>query len=70
MTPDELKAILQVMRDFGVDNFELGPLKVAFGETRLVPIAHQEPPEERLARMKSDLKAAQEEQAELDSWST
>lgn len=69
MTPDELKAILQVMRDFGVENFELDSLKVTFGEARLAPITHQESPEERLERMKRDYKAAQQEEAELLDWS-
>lgn len=58
------------MREFGVENFELDGLKVAFGEARLAPIEHQESPEKRLERLKLDLKAAQEEDAEILGWST
>lgn len=30
--PKELKALLKVCRDFGVDNVEVGELKIKFGE--------------------------------------
>lgn len=69
-TPDEIKAILQVMREFGVESFELDSLKVSFGDQRVVPIAHEESPEDRLERMKRDLKAAQLSEAEILDWST
>lgn len=69
-TPDEIKAILQVMREFGVESFELDSLKVSFGDPRIAPIINEESPKDRLERMKRDLKAAQVSEAEILDWST
>lgn len=57
--PKELKALLKVCRDFGVDSVEVGDLKVKFGD-----LPHKETSES------IDLGAAMPNDEELAFWST
>lgn len=67
---DWIKLVLGVMQDAGVDSFELDSLKVVFSAHKRPISSPAETPEDRLERLKSDLKQAQIDQLELDEWST
>lgn len=68
--PEEVAAILKVMREAGVESFELDSLKVIFGDEKHIPLDTVESSEARLERMKRDLMAERAEQAENEAWST